>query len=99
MQEFQGQHRVDFGGVVPVSLEVALHYGLEPIPFEVRPGKASWVQQHFTNIPREGVAVPDPKMVELVPSEEKAFEAEGGKEMVDPCHPLGHPVIISVFGF
>ena len=27
MQEFQGQHLMNFGGVVPVSLEVAPHYG------------------------------------------------------------------------
>ena len=72
MQEFQGQDRVDFGGVVPVSPEVPPHHGLEPVRFKVRPGKRSWVQEHFLNVPGEGVPVPESEMVELVPPEEKA---------------------------
>src|SRR5207245_2171024 len=84
VQEFQGQHLVDLVGVVPVSLEVASHHGLELVSVEIRSGKSARVQEHFPNVAGERIPVPDPKMIELVPPEEEAFEAEGGKEMVDP---------------
>src|SRR2546428_1240498 len=38
-------------------------------------------------------------MVELVPPEEEAFEAEEPEEMIDPGHPLGHPGVVGVFRF
>lgn len=44
MQELQGHHFVDLGGVVPISLEVASHHGLESRAVEVRPGKGSRVE-------------------------------------------------------
>src|SRR5438876_7599409 len=97
MQEFQGQHLVDLGGVVPVSLEVSCNHGLKSARFEIRPGKSASVQKHLTNIRREDVPVPDPEMVELVPSEEKAFEAEEREEMIGSGYPLGHPGVIGVF--
>src|SRR5437016_2620645 len=59
MQEFQGQYRVELSGIVPVSLEVVPHYGLEPPPFEVGTAKGARVEQHFTHVPGEGVPVPD----------------------------------------
>src|SRR2546428_11631311 len=97
MQEFEGQDLVDLGGVVPVSLEVSLNHSLEPARFEIRPGKSAWVQKHFTNVPGEGVPVPDPEMVELVPPEEQALEAEAGEQMIDPGYPLGHTGVVGVF--
>ena len=51
MQELQGQHCVDLGGVVPVSLEVSRNDGLKPVPVEVRPGKSARVEEHFPNVP------------------------------------------------
>ena len=97
MQEFQGQHLVDLGGVVPVSLEVSRNYGLEPPRFEIRPRQSASVQKHLTNIWSEGVPVPDPEVVELMPSEEQALEAEDGEEMIGSGYPLGHPGVIGVF--
>src|SRR5438132_12838526 len=88
---------MDLGGVVPVSLEVTLYHGLEPGPFEIRPGKSARVQEHFPNVPGEDIPVPDPEMVELVPPEEETFEVEEREEMIDPCQPLGHPGVVSVF--
>ena len=37
MQQFQGQHFVDRGGIVPIPFKVAPHYTFDPRPFEVRP--------------------------------------------------------------
>src|SRR5713226_2722131 len=81
--ELQGQHCVDLGGVVPVSLEVSRNYGLKTARFEIRPGKSARVEEYFPNVPCQGIPVPDPEMAELVPPEEEAFEAEGQEEMID----------------
>ena len=51
MQELQGQHGVDLGGVVPVSLEVSRNDGLKTARFEIRPGKSARVEEHFPNVP------------------------------------------------
>ena len=99
MQVFQGQDRVDFGGVVPVSPEVPPHHCLEPVRFKVRPGERSWVQQHFLNVPGKSVPVPDAEMEQFVPSKEEAFEAKRGEHVIDSSQPLRHPVIVRVFGF
>ena len=97
MHQFQRQYLVDLGGVVPVSLEVAPCHGLEPLPFEVRSGKGSRVEQHLANVCGEGVPVPDPEMAELVPPEKQSLEAKGGKHMINPGEPLGHHVVVGIF--
>ena len=38
-------------------------------------------------------------MGELVSTEEESFEMERGKQMIDPCQPLGHPGIVGIFRF
>ncbi len=68
MQEFQREHFVDLEGVVPVALEVSPHHGLKSVPFEVRPRKRPRVEQHLSNVLGEGIAIPNSKMVELVPA-------------------------------
>ena len=77
VKEFQRQHLVDLGGVVPVSIEMAPHHGFEPIPFEIWPGKCPWVEQHLANVLGQDVPVPHTIMGELVPAQEEPFEAEG----------------------
>ncbi len=99
MHEFQGQHLVNFGRVVPPPVEVPAHHGLKALPFEVRTGKSPRIKQHFPDVLGEVIAVPDPKMTELMPAEEKPLEAEGRKEMIYPGYPLGHTVVVSVFRF
>jgi len=99
MQELQRQHFVDFAGIVPVAFEVAPHHGFEAFPFEVWPGQRPRVEQHFPNVLGEGIPIPDAEMAELVPPEEEAFDVDGREQMIDPGHPLGHPVVVSVFRF
>src|SRR5882724_2191887 len=89
---------MDLFCVVPVTFEVTLNHGFERRPFNVRPGKTSRVEQHFPNVPSNGISVPDPKMEDLVPPEEHAFEMEGRKGMVDPGHPMGHTHVICILG-
>src|SRR5438309_2338358 len=36
-------------------------------------------------------------MAKLMPAEEEAFEVERREKMIDPGHPLRHPVIVGVF--
>ena len=96
MQELQGQYLVDLGGVVPISLDVAPQDGLEPFGLEVWPRKGSGIKEHFPNVSGKSVPVPDSEMRELVPPKKEAFQTEGRKEMIDPGHPLRHPVIVGI---
>ena len=76
---------------------MALHYSFDLRPIQVRSGKSARVEQHFPNVLGEGIPVPDPKMIELVPAEEKPFEMERRKQMIDPSHPLRHAVVVGIF--
>src|SRR5436309_13307753 len=88
MQQLQGQYLVDCRGVVAVSFQVAPYNSLEGCALEIWPRKGARIEQHFTNVRRQGIAVPDAEMAELVPAEEDAFEAERREEMIDLCQPL-----------
>ncbi len=44
VQKFEGQHRMDFRGVVPVSLKVALEHDLKRFPLQVGPGQSTPVK-------------------------------------------------------
>ena len=76
---------------------MASHYGFDALSVQIRPGKRPRVEQHFPNVFGEGIPVPDPKMVVLVPAEEEALEVQRREEMIDPGHPLGHAVVVGVF--
>ena len=88
---------MDFCGVVSVSLDVAPNDALDSIPFEVWTGKCPRIEQHFLNVLREGIPVPDAEMVELVPTKEKSLKMQWREEVIDPSHPLWHPVVVGVF--
>ena len=74
MNKFQGQQLMDLGGVVPVTLEVTPNHLLQPFSFNIWPAKTARVEQHFPNISRECISVPDPEMEDLVSSEEETFK-------------------------
>src|ERR1700687_9118 len=96
MYEFQAQHLMDLGGVVPISFEVPRHNCLYHSLVEVRPGQRCMVEQHLPNVPRQCIAVPHTVMGEFVPAEKEPLEVEGREKMIDPSHPLGHTVVVGV---
>ena len=98
VQEFQRQHVVDLIGIVPISPQMALHYGFEFVPLDVRTGKSARIQEHLAYVTGQGVSIPDSVMIKLVSPEEEPFEMEGGQEIVYLRQPLGHSVIVRVFG-
>jgi hypothetical protein len=77
VQEFQRQHIVDCGRVVPVSLHMAVHDGFKVFPFNVRSRKSTRIQEHLTNIAGLEISIPDSIMIELVPAEEEALKMKG----------------------
>jgi len=97
VNEFQREDLMDFRGVVPISFKVAAHDALDSIPFEVWTGKCSWIEQHFLKVFGEDIPVPDPEMVELMPTKEKSLKMQWREEVIDPSHPLWHPVVVGVF--
>jgi hypothetical protein len=78
---------------------MAPHGVLETISFQVRPGKSSSVQQHLPDVFGESIAIPDPKMGELVPAKKEPFQVQRREHMIDSSDPLGHPVVIRIFCF
>src|SRR5271157_50802 len=88
---------MDRGGVVAITLQVALNYGLKGISFQVWPGQALRVKQHFLNVLGEPVPVPDAEMAEFMSAQKKAFQVQRGKYMVDLRHPLRHAVVVGIF--
>ena len=99
MHKLQREYFVDGRGVVLVSFEMTMHQGFKPVTAQVGPGKAPGIQQHLPNVVGKGIAVPDPKMVELVPPEEQPFEVKRGDEMVGAGHPLRHAIVVCVLCF
>ena len=99
MKEFRRQQLVNLHRVVPISSEMTPYHGLELVRGEVRAGKRPRLEQHFPNVVGQGVPVPNAEMGNLVPAQEDAFEAKWCQEMIDSGHPLGHPVVVGVFGF
>src|ERR1700674_1614811 len=97
MEEFQSQHLMDLGGVVPISSEVPLHYHLDFSLVEVRPGQGSLVEQHLLYVAGKCISVPHAVMGELVPAEKEPLEVEGREKVIGPSHPLGHAVVVGVF--
>ena len=68
MDEFESQRFVDLVGVVPVALQVSCNDFLQPLSFNIRPAKTARIKQHFPDISRERIPVPEPEMKDLVPS-------------------------------
>jgi hypothetical protein len=97
VEKFHCEQLVDLLRMIPVSVEVALDHSFDPDPVEVWPGECPRVEQHFPNIVGEGIPIPDSEMIELVPTKEKALQMDPREKMIDPGHPLGHPVVARVF--
>ena len=93
---FQSQNLVDGSSVVEASCEMALHDSFDLLSIQVRSRKRAWIQQHFPNVPGEGIPIPHPKMIKLVPAEEKSLEVEQRKQMIASGHPLRHAVVVGV---
>ena len=67
VHEFKGQQFMDFSSIVAVALEVTSNHLLKSASLKIGPSKASRVEQHFPNIPRQGIPVPRSEMEDFVP--------------------------------
>src|SRR5580704_2575190 len=88
---------MDLAGMVLALLHVAVHHGLDRGALQVRPGKRSRVEQHFLHVLGESVAVPNTKMIILVPAQEETLHVEGRKTMIELGHRRAHAVVEFVF--
>lgn len=76
VNQFQGQHFVEFGRVVTIPFNVAAHYSLEAFAFDIGSGERALVEQHLLKIPGQGIPVPDAEMEGLVSAQEQVFGAD-----------------------
>jgi len=77
---------------------VAMNDLLNALPFQIRARKCPRIQQYLANIFGKRVSVPHPEVQHLVPPKEKAFQVQRRESMIQPGHPLGHTVVVGVFG-
>ena len=88
---------MDLKGVISVPFEVPLNNRLYPLGLKIGPGKAAWIEEHFSNIAGKDIPVPDAKVMELVPAQEQPFETQGCEQVINSSNPLGHARVVSVF--
>jgi len=89
---------VNLTRIVPGSREVAPHHAFEPLTLNVRPGKRPVIEQHFAKVVAQYISVPDPIMVQLVPTKKEPLKMEMRERMIYQCDPLGHTIVVSIFG-
>lgn len=99
VEQLQSQQLMDLGGVVLVSFKVATYHSFQTRSLDVRPGECPVIQEHFTNVFRKLVPIPDPEMQQLMPAKEESFKAKRGEKMIDASDPLRHAVVIGIFRF
>jgi hypothetical protein len=99
VNEFQAKYFVELSGVVLIPPKMTLYHALELFSLDIRPCKSALVEQHFPDIPRQGISVPSPEMKDLVLSAEQTLETQAGKRVVDAGQPLGHSHVVRIFRF
>lgn len=85
------------GSVVADAFDVVAYNIFHRGPLKVWAVKGPRIEQHLLNVGRQSIAIPDPKMIKLVPAEKESFGVEGRKRPVDGGSPLGHTVVVGVF--
>jgi hypothetical protein len=99
VNQFQGEHLVEFGGVVSIPFEMTSYYSHQPFSFDIGPGKSARVEQRFLKISGEGIPVPDAEMEWLVCAQKELFGAKGRDRVVEPRQPLWHAHVIGILRF
>jgi len=94
--KLKGKNLVDLCCIVSITLEVAPNHFLQPFSFNIWPTQTPRVQQFISKISRECIAIPDPKMEDLMPPQKDPFQVQRGKDMVKPGHPLRHSQVIGI---
>ena len=97
--KFQREKSVDFGRVIPISFDMTFHHSSNRFRFYIWPRKRPRIEQHFSNVVCQLVAIPHSEMENLVPSEPDALQMKRSEQVVHLGNPLRHAVIIGVFSF
>jgi hypothetical protein len=95
--KFQREQSVDFGRVIPISFDMTFHYRSNRFRFYIWPRKGPRIEQHFSDVVCQLVAIPHSEMENLVPPEPDALQVEWSKQVVHLSDPLWHPVIVGIF--
>src|SRR5579864_3264407 len=62
VQELEGEHLMDLGGVIPVSSDVPSYHGLDFLSGDIRSGKAPRIKEHVFEIGSQEIAIPHAKV-------------------------------------
>jgi hypothetical protein len=99
MQQFQCQEVMNLVGIVAEPAEVALDYRPNPLGVEIPSTERPGIQQHFADVIRKNIAIPDAKMVKLVPAEKESLWMQRRNGMIDAGQPVRHTAVVGVFRF
>ena len=83
MHQFQCEHLVNRGCVVPDSVAMTVHDLFETVAIPVWSRKSSRIQQYVLQIFGQCIAIPDPKMGEFVTAQKEPLQVEPRQQMVD----------------
>ena len=99
MKQLDRKQLVDFHRVVAQPTDVRLHQPLQSRSVNVRPGAGTRVQQNFLHITGELMTIPSAEMTEFLATQKKSLKPEWRETFVNSRQPVGHPVVVGVFGF
>src|SRR5262249_19906513 len=72
---------------------------LHRLPLDIRTCEGLRIQQDFPDIVCERVAIPYPKMKQLVSSKKETLHVKRREEMIEPGKPLRHAGVVRVLRF
>src|SRR5437870_1803628 len=85
-------------GVISPAREVIFHQRLQRTPLEVGAASAPRVEQNLAHEAAQTIAIPDSKMIELVPPEYQPLEMEGSQRALQPGDGMRHAQVPHLLG-
>src|SRR5882672_3459359 len=98
LKQLARQDAMNVERVVLAPADVVLHHPLQAGALEIRPAQRARIKQHFLQVIRQRVAIPDAEVIELVPAQEQLLEMQRGKSAVHLRQPIRHAVVVGILG-
>ena len=99
LDELQRQNLVYLTRIIPTAIKMAFKYLLHRVRTKVRPLQRERIKQYLLQVVRQLIAVPDAEVSDFVPPKKQLFEPQRGKDVIEPCQPLRHPINIRILCF
>src|SRR3989442_13594140 len=82
-----------------MTLNVTCDDLFQPGPIQVWSIPGHRIEKDLLQVLGQFIPVPDAEVIKLMPTEKQALEVQRGENVVQPCQPVGHAMIICVLRF